>query len=283
MACELVRRAPAALCGVTTPAAVRALLSARQYRVPDVEGARAARCRLASFRAARRLRNKVCASGAKGSWPPPICRRLAATVVGDCNVYFALLFHAVAVLMAAAGLPLSLSRFDLFHGHLFVTDCGGKGPSNGPCRRLGILSMALADEPPPAAAARFHAMEYPAFCPITFPINLGYCQHGERLQDTLAAAAVPRPLRSCCGSMLEMDRSFDFRNILWLAPAAPTCAAVLVALDASPGTPVYDGLVGEDLGLVRTIYEGDFGDIVGDINYFASLSTRQPHQRIFVC
>eukprot|EP00850_Spirogloea_muscicola_P022067 SM000275S10323 [mRNA] locus=s275:145901:147378:- [translate_table: standard] len=254
MARELVRRAPAALCGVTTPAAVRALLSARRYRVPDVEGARAARCQLASFRAARRLRDK------------------------DCNVYFALLFHAVAVLMAAAGLPLSLSRFDLFHGHLFVTGCGGTGPSNGPCRRLGILallefspnmlwrltpsSMALADEPPSAAAARFHAMEYPAFCPITFPINLGYCQHG---------------------SMLEMDRSFDFRNILWLAPAAPDRAAVLVALDAAPGTPVYDGLVGEDLGLVRTIYEGDFGDIVGDINYFASLCTRQPHQRIFVC
>eukprot|EP00850_Spirogloea_muscicola_P024997 SM001933S04892 [mRNA] locus=s1933:313:1859:- [translate_table: standard] len=175
---------------------MRALLSARQYRVPDVEGARAARCQLASFRAARRLRDK------------------------DCNVYLALLFHAVAMLMAAAGLLLSLSRFDLFHGHLFVTDSGGKGPRNGPCCRLGIL---------------FHAMEYPAFCPNTFPINLGYCQHG---------------------STLEIGRSFDFRNILWLAPAAPHCAAVLVALDASHGTPVYDGLVGEDLGLVRTIFEG---------------------------
>lgn len=36
----------------------------------------------------------------------------------------------------------------------------------------------------PRLGLLFHAMEYPAFCPITFPYELGFCQRGSPLQLT---------------------------------------------------------------------------------------------------
>jgi hypothetical protein len=61
--------------------------------------------------------------------------------------------------------PPSLSRHDLFHGHLFLSRrCGG----------VGLL---------------FHAVEYPKYDPWEFPLNLGYCQadspipYNERAMD----------------------------------------------------------------------------------------------------
>jgi hypothetical protein len=47
-----------------------------------------------------------------------------------------------------------LSRWDLFHGHLFA------------CHRQGALGVL------------FHCQEYPAFDARTFPLSLGYCQAG---------------------------------------------------------------------------------------------------------
>ena len=52
-------------------------------------------------------------------------------------------------------LQISLDRFDLFHGHLFVSDLG-----------VGLL---------------FHASEYPAL-DDSFPFNLGYCQLNSTMQ-----------------------------------------------------------------------------------------------------
>ncbi|CAI5496243.1 unnamed protein product [Closterium sp. Naga37s-1] len=126
----------------------------------------------------------------------------------DVNLFFALLFHAIAAFSphaiassssrssfsspsaspsssppASPSSPrtstctarpaIHLSRFDLFHCHLFATHSSG---------RLGAL---------------FHAKEYPAFCPDSFPVNLGFCQSG---------------------SPVPYDASMSFRNILWLAP-----------------------------------------------------------------
>lgn len=59
------------------------------------------------------------------------------------------LFREVAGLCGA-----EMSRFDLFHAHLFL----GRG-----CGRIGFL---------------FHAKEYPAYEGQLFPYRLGYCQEG---------------------------------------------------------------------------------------------------------
>mmetsp|Transcript_108651 Transcript_108651/g.307131 ORF Transcript_108651/g.307131 Transcript_108651/m.307131 type:complete len:277 (-) Transcript_108651:45-875(-) len=58
----------------------------------------------------------------------------------------------------AAGAEVALSRFDLFHGHLFRRS-GGRG--------LGLL---------------LHASEYPAKDAESFPVELGFCQQGSTLQ-----------------------------------------------------------------------------------------------------
>jgi len=53
--------------------------------------------------------------------------------------------------------PPSLSRHDLFHGHVFVSKAGG----------VGIL---------------MHAAECPRYDPWGFPLDLGYCQRDSRLE-----------------------------------------------------------------------------------------------------
>jgi len=70
------------------------------------------------------------------------------------------LYHLIRGIPAAArraGVEVSFSRFDLFHGHLFQR-FGGAG--------LGLL---------------LHKAEYPARCEITFAIDLGFCQRGSTL------------------------------------------------------------------------------------------------------
>lgn len=70
--------------------------------------------------------------------------------------HFAGVFAAVAAGAPAAGLPVTLSRYDLFHGHLFAArDC------------VGLL---------------LHAREYPALGPAGFDVNLGFCQAGSSLE-----------------------------------------------------------------------------------------------------
>ncbi|CAI5535404.1 unnamed protein product [Closterium sp. Naga37s-1] len=108
---------------------------------------------------------------------------LAPLLLADINLFFALLFHVIAAFssLTIASSPscssssspstspssspptsppssppaIHLSRFDLFHCHLFATHASG---------RLGAL---------------FHAKEYPAFCTDSFPVNLGFCQSGK--------------------------------------------------------------------------------------------------------
>lgn len=71
-------------------------------RLPDVEGAAAARCQLCRSPVGRRFRDRA------------------------LQRHFAAVFAAVAAGSARAGLPVELSRFDLHHGHLFASrDCVG--------------------------------------------------------------------------------------------------------------------------------------------------------------
>lgn len=61
---------------------------------------------------------------------------------------------------ALAGLPpVQLSRYDLHHGHLFLSAAAGG--------QLGLL---------------LHCKEYPAECCERFPVHLGRCQCGSSLE-----------------------------------------------------------------------------------------------------
>ncbi|KAJ7551773.1 hypothetical protein O6H91_06G028100 [Diphasiastrum complanatum] len=205
------------------PEAVLAKLSPTIYPVPDVEGTAADQCQLAKNTSARRF------------------------AAEEINKYMAFLFEAIHVLGPSAGFNVSLSRYDLFHGHMFTAYNTG---------RLGIL---------------FHSREYPEFDKTNFPINLGYCQRG---------------------SDVPYDASMNLRNILWLAPM-PACnghqcsnkwlaPGALVILDAHPGGVYYKELVPEWVDVVRTIYEGDFGQVFIDVNYF-NVANAAPEARIFLC
>lgn len=159
------------------------------------------------------------------------------------NSYFAFLFELIVARAPLVGLNVSLSRYDLFHGHLFLA------PESG---RLGIL---------------FHAKEYPAYDEKSFPCNLGHCQRGSdvvyddsmNLRNILWLAPLPSNATKA-----------------WVAPG------VLVVLDADPEGIIYKKLVPEYVDFVRTIYEDDFGEVVADVNYL-NMGNVVPGDRIFIC
>lgn len=198
-------------------------LSDEAYLVPDVEGASEQQCQLAKNVYAHRFQNK------------------------ELNQYMAFLFETVAALAPSAGFNVTLNRFDLFHGHMFLAANTG---------RMGIL---------------FHAREYPAFMEETFPIHLGYCQVGSpvlydesmNLRNILWLAPMP-------------DCSDANGAMKWLAPGS------LLVLDARPDGIIYKELVPDYVNTVRTIYEDDFGAVVADVNYFSLLNDK-PEDRIFIC
>ncbi|KNE57965.1 hypothetical protein AMAG_04796 [Allomyces macrogynus ATCC 38327] len=97
----------------------------------------------------------------------------------------------------AARTNLTLSRFDLWHAHLFV---------HRPCGRASVPNPAItvasrAADTAPAVGLLFHAMEYPALDERKFPVPLGWCQHNS--------------------TVTYMPSMMARRNVLWLlAPVA---------------------------------------------------------------
>ncbi|CAN6468913.1 unnamed protein product [Victoria cruziana] len=202
------------------PAAIQMWLDPTMYPVPNVEGCKQDKCQLTRTTYGRRFINQ------------------------EVNLYIAFLFETIIARSPLVGFNVSLSRYDLFHGHLFLAANSG---------RLGIL---------------FHAREYPAYEKNTFPYHMGYCQ---------------------IGSNVRYDKSMNFRNILWLAPLpgesrfSPWVApGVLVVLDAHPGGIIYKELVSDYVDYVRTIYEGDFGDVAVDVNYL-NVENAATEDKIFIC
>ncbi|WOL04036.1 hypothetical protein Cni_G12757 [Canna indica] len=201
------------------PAVIQRALDPTPLPVPDVESLRKDKCQLTATPYGYRFVN----------W--------------ELNAYFAFLFELISERGPLVGLNASLSRYDLFHGHLFIaTDTG----------RLGML---------------FHAREYPAYEKESFPYNLGYCQRGSNvvyddsinLRNILWLAPLPSNITKS-----------------WVAPG------VLVVLDARPNGIVFKELVPEYVDIVRTIYEADFGDHVVDVNYL-NVVNDAPGDRIFMC
>lgn len=205
------------------PSAVLTELSPIRHSVPDVENSTAERCSLTKYDYGNRFDDDV------------------------INSYIVFLYHAISMLSPFVGLNVSLSRFDLFHGHMFTSY---------DTSRLGIL---------------FHSREYPAYDEKTFPLNLGFCQKGSSipydksmdLRNILWLA----PLVRCTKQGIADD---------WLASGA------LLILDAREGGVVYRELVPEYLDYVRTISEDEFGDHVADINYL-NLDISPPERRVFIC
>ncbi|KAG6521720.1 hypothetical protein ZIOFF_018845 [Zingiber officinale] len=47
-----------------------------------------------------------------------------SSIPQELNAYFAFLFELIAERGSSVGLNVNLSRYDLFHGHLFIADSG---------------------------------------------------------------------------------------------------------------------------------------------------------------
>ncbi|KAK9829304.1 hypothetical protein WJX72_005037 [[Myrmecia] bisecta] len=193
---------------VLGPESVHKALHRRRWRVPDVEGCSGCRCQLTTYPYGRRFRNR------------------------HINIWLAELFQSIPPALQAAGLPAAeLSRFDLFHAHLFLAT----GPAG-----MGLL---------------FHSAEFPAMSDA-FPANLGFCQVGSPLAYE--------------------ERKMDLRNLLWYQDQ-------MWALDVGTGSALHTSLLMEGLELTRTVYEGDFGQPIADINYFHSLKRQRPSCRVYIC
>ncbi|KAK9086421.1 hypothetical protein Syun_028815 [Stephania yunnanensis] len=201
------------------PAEIQRALDPTVLIVPDIEGSKECHCELTTTPYGR------------------------CFVSEDLNNYVAFLFELIASRGPSIGLNITLNRFDLFHGHVFLASGNG---------RLGIL---------------FHAREYPAYDKSLFPYNMGYCQKGScvardgsmNLRNILWLA--PLPSNSSKG---------------WAAPG------VLVALDAHPGGIIFKDLVPDYVDDVRTIYEDVFGDVVFDVNYL-NVGEEVAEYRLFIC
>ncbi|KAJ4968010.1 hypothetical protein NE237_014711 [Protea cynaroides] len=201
------------------PAAIQRLLDPTPLTVPDVEGSVNARCELTRTPYGRLFINE------------------------ELNSYLAFLFEVIVARGPSVGLNVSLNRYDLFHGHLFLA---------ADSERLGIL---------------FHAKEYPAYEQEIFPYNMGFCQKGSnvRYDDSMNLRNILwlAPLPS--NSTKE-----------WLAPG------VLVVLDAYPGGIIYKDIVPDYVKEARTIYEDDFGEVVVDVNYL-NIGKEAANYKIFIC
>ncbi|CAM8960073.1 unnamed protein product [Rhodiola kirilowii] len=201
------------------PAAIHRALDPKMLTVPDVEGCVEDHCELTRT---------------------PYGRLFINT---DLNSYLEFLFKLIVIRGPSIGLNVTLSRYDFFHGHMFLATGSG---------RLGIL---------------FHAKEYPQYDKELFPYNMGYCQKGSNLayddsmnlRNILWLAPLP---------------SDTYKS--WLAPG------VLVVLDSRPGGIIYTDIIPDYVRIARTIYEDDFGEVTLDVNYL-NVGGPDAKYRIFLC
>ncbi|XP_006349750.1 uncharacterized protein [Solanum tuberosum] len=200
-------------------ASIQRTLDPTVVPVPDIEGSKEDRCELTRIPYGRLFINE------------------------EINSYLESLFEMIVARGPGVGLNVSLSRFDFFHGHVFLARDSG---------RLGIL---------------FHAKEYPAYDKEVFPCNMGYCQIGTNVSydDSMNLHNILWLAPLASNSSNE-----------WLAPG------VLVVQDARPTGVIYKDLIPEYVQIARTLYEDDFGDVAFDVNYL-NTGGEPPKFQIFIC
>ncbi|CAN4111077.1 unnamed protein product [Withania somnifera] len=200
-------------------AAIQRTLDPTVIPIPDCEGSKEDRCELTRTPYGRLFISK------------------------EINSYIESLFQMIVARGPSVGLHVSLSRFDFFHGHVFLARDSG---------RLGIL---------------FHAKEYPAYDKQVFPCNMGYCQIGTNVSydDSMNLRNILWLAPLASNSTKE-----------WLAPG------VLVVLDAHPSGVIYKDLIPAYVQIARTLYEDDFGDVAFDVNYL-NTGGEMPKFQIFIC
>ncbi|XP_009594684.2 uncharacterized protein LOC107803759 [Nicotiana tabacum] len=201
------------------PSSIHWTLDPTVIPVPDIEGSKEDRCELTRTPYGRVFINE------------------------EINSYLEFLFEMIVARGPSVGLNTSLSRFDFFHGHVFLARESG---------RLGIL---------------FHAKEYPAYDKEIFPYNMGYCQIGSNVSydDSMNLRNILWLAPLASNSTKE-----------WLAPG------VLVVLDAHPTGVIYRDLIPEYVHIARTLYEDDFGQVAFDVNYL-NVGGKTPKYQIFIC
>lgn len=144
-------------------------------------------------------------------------------------------FDNVLGSMALYGFNTQQSRFDLFHGHMFRTQLSSSAV-------LGML---------------FHCAEYPS----SSPWNLGYCQMDSNCYPT--------------------HEEWRFRNVLWTASWNKRDASTIsqsvwlldgfapqisdLRMDSTPLLIDYSTKEKMLPNCTNTVYEGCFGDLIGDI------------------
>lgn len=201
------------------PGAIHRTLDPAVIPIPDIHGSKRHKCELTRTPYGRRF------------------------ISEEFNSYIQFLFELIVARSAAMGLGITLSRFDLFHGHLFISHDNN---------RLGIL---------------FHAKEFPVYDKGDFPYNMGYCQVGSNVpyDDSMNFRNIlwlaPLPSNSTKG---------------WEAPG------VLVVLDTHPDGIIYRDIIPEYVHVARTIYEDDLGDTVVDVNYLDT-GNALPNFQVFIC
>jgi len=162
-----------------------------------------------------------------GGGGPPLCH-LAPRPTGfrfkdpAVSSYLNALFRSLPVARRDASLPpVELSRWDLFHAHLFWA----------PAAANAAKQLRSQQRCPGHFGLLFHCYEYPAASP-GFEHDLGWCQAGSPLHYDPAAA--------------------DMRNIVMVGGS-------VASLGCAPGGALGQGLVWPELREVRTLVEDDLG------------------------
>ena len=71
--------------------------------------------------------------------------------------------------------------------------------------------------------------------------------------------------------------------MLYLVPARRDMRTSLAVLDTAPGTALYEQLLAPGVRPLHTVYEGDLGTALADVNYLHSIPRALPEHRLYVC
>ena len=172
--------------------------------------------------------------------PHPTGRRFADPAVA---AYLDALFACIPLLRREAGLPaVELSRWDLFHAHLFWAAAAAPANARKHGRHPPSRASSSSSSPSPGHfGLLFHCFEYPARSPGAFDLDLGHCQAGSPLAWTAQAG--------------------DWRNVVMVGGR-------LASLGCEPGGALGAGLLWPALAGVRTVVEADLGWAGLDVTWF---------------